>query len=127
MSKKRRPNSPNESENTKFKPSAVAATLSMASMLSVMSRAFSSQGQGTSSAVTDSDDDLESQSESGGGNPWTAPNLYKIKEPPKKLEWLFEHYYSECEGHDEIKIEFNTNNDNTFTEKISPLEVKHGI
>ena len=82
MSKKRGANSPNVSEKSKAKPSAAAATLSMASMLSVMSGAFSTQG--ASSQVTDSEDDYQSQVEDGtdvqppnqaSNNVWNEENL----------------------------------------------------
>ena len=134
MSKKRGPNSPMESE-AKQSTSAAASTLGMAAVFSAVSHVFSKQG--TSSVVSDSEDDFQSQTEDGNvsdsgvrnDNPWNEVNLNKskVKSPKKKPEPLFEHYYSDGAIRDEIEIEINTKNGKKFTGTITPLEVKHGI
>ena len=52
----------------KVKPSAAATTLSMASMLSVVSGAFTSQTQDASSIVSDTDSEEENSTQSGAKN-----------------------------------------------------------
>ena len=133
-----------ESEKNKQKgqsTSAAAATLSMASMLSVVTGAFSSNE--ASSTLSDSEDEYQSQTEQENGNesqneeaeptpqgnPWDAPNLDRLREPRREKERVkpkFDHF-SERAIRDEIEIEFNTKNGKKFTGSITPLEVKHGI
>ena len=103
---------------------AAAATLSMASMLSVVTGAFSSNA--ASSTLSDSDDEYQSQTEQENGNesqneeaeptpqgnPWDAPNLNRLREPRREKERVkpkFDHF-SEGAIRDEIEIEFNTKN-----------------
>jgi hypothetical protein len=138
MSKKRGANSPNVSEKSKAKPSAAAATLSMASMLSVMSGAFSTQG--ASSQVTDSEDDYQSQVEDGtdvqppnqaSNNVWNEENLQnsRVRSPRKqddRIEPLFNHR-SDGAMRDEIEIEVQSKNDKKFTGTITQTEAKHLI
>ena len=86
----------------------------MASMLSVVSGAFSSQ-QRAPSTVTDSEDDEPNQLEEKNGsdvdsdNPWNEDNLNKskVKAPKEKLKLLFK---SRRDGaiRDEIEIKVNT-------------------
>ena len=136
MSKKMGPNSPMESERSKQKgasTSAAAATLSMASMLSVVSGAFSSQR--AASTITDSEDDYQSQEPNGSENgeqdenPWSEANLSKsnvrspIKDKPKPI---FESYRDGA-MRDEIEIEIQTKNGKKFTGSITPLEIKYNI
>ena len=123
-----------ESE-AKQSTSAAASTLGMAAVFSAVSHVFSKQG--SSSVVSDSEDDFQSQTEDGNvsdsgvrnDNPWNEVNLNKskVKSPKKKPEPLFEHYYSDGAIRDEIEIEINTKNGKKFTGTITPLEVKHGI
>ena len=142
MSKKRGPTSPNESEKMKVKPSAAASTLSMASMLSVVSGAFSSQTQGASSTVSDTDSEEENSTQSGSGNEnrnansaenvWLEHNLNQsaVRSPKKQkepLKPLFTHFTGEGALRDEIEIEFNSKNGKKFTGSILPTEIKHGI
>ena len=113
MSKKRGPNSPMESERSKQKGAstlAAAATLSMASMLSVVSGAFSSQR--AASTISDSEDDYQSQEPNGSDNgeqdenPWSEANLSKrnVRSPKKdKPKPIFESY-REGAMRDEIEI-----------------------
>ena len=115
MSKKRGPNSPNESEKMKTRPSAAAATLSMASMLSVVSGAFSSQG--ASSVVSDTNSEEEENTTlSGSGsntiqdrNVWSEANLTRSqvrspKKPNAPLEPLFT-CFQDGARRDEIAVE----------------------
>ena len=101
--------------------------------ISAASHVFSRQGN---EAVSDSEDDFQSQAEDGNGsekggqnNPWNDVNLRKsnVKSPKKRPESLFEHYYSDGARRDKIEIEFNTKNGKKFSGSITPLEVKHGI
>ena len=130
MSKKRGPNSPVESEKNKMKPSssapisAAAATLSMASMLSVLTGAFS--GQGAPSTVTDSEDETQNAE-----SIWSESNLSKsnVRSPKKDkgcLKPLFTHH-SDGAWRDEIEIEVQTKNSKKFTGTITPTEAKHLI
>ena len=133
-SKKRGPNSPMESEKAKQSTSSAAtSTLGMAALFSAASHVFSRQ---SNEAITDSEDDFQSQAEVGNGsenggqsNPWNEANLRKsnVKSPKKRPDSLFEHYYSDGARRDEIEIEFNTKNGKKFSGSITPLEVKHGI
>ena len=129
MSKKRGPNSPNESEKQKLRqdqagPSAAASTLGMAAMMSVVSSVFSNQG--ASSVVTDTDD----EDQLSQGNVWEEANLNKSKvRSPKKdrgIEPLFTHH-SEGAWRDEIEVEIQTKNEKKFTGTITPTEAKHLI
>ena len=138
MSKKRGANSPNVSEKSKAKPSAAAATLSMASVLSVMSGAFSNQG--ASSQVTDSEDDYQSQVEDGtdaqlpnqsSSNVWNEENLQNSqvrspRKPEDRIKPLFNHH-SDGAMRDEIEIEVQSKNEKKFTGTITQTEAKHLI
>ena len=138
MSKKRGASSPNVSEKSKAKPSAAAATLSMASVLSVMSGAFSNQG--ASSQVTDSEDDYQSQVEDGtdaqlpnqsSSNVWNEENLQNSqvrspRKPEDRIKPLFNHH-SDGAMRDEIEIEVQSKNEKKFTGTITQTEAKHLI
>ena len=134
MSKKRGPNSPNESEKLKTKPSAAATTLSMASMLSVVSGAFS--GQGASSIVSDTDSDEENPTltQPGSvqdGNVWTETNLNRsqVRSPKRTKEPLEPLFTCFQDGamRDEIVVEILSKNKKKFTGTITPIEAKHSI
>ena len=124
---------PSQSSQQSHPTSVAASTLSMATMLSVVSSAFTRQG--ASSIVSDSDDDNLSQKSGNGngkGNVWDEQNLRKstVKSPRSEKEKpkpLFDHHCSEGAFRDEIEIEFNTKNGKKFTGSITPTEVKHGI
>ena len=146
MSKKRGPNSPNESEKQKLRPStsAAAATIGMAAVLHTISNVFSNQTQDASSIVSDTDTDSEeetptkkesksqTQTENPSGNVWLEQNLNQstVKSPKKTkdpLKPLFTHFTGEGGLRDEIEIEFNSKNGKKFTGSILPTEIKHGI
>jgi hypothetical protein len=136
MTRKRGPNSPNESEKQKLrqdKPStsAAASTLGMAAMMSVVSSVFSNQG--ASSVVSDSDyEDQQSQTQGQEQeNVWDEANLNNSKvRSPKKVDGtitpLFSHH-SEGAWRDEIEVEIQSKNDKKFTGTITPIEAKHLI
>ena len=140
MSKKRGASSPSESDKMKLKPtnSAATSTLGMAAVLSAVSHVFSG---GASSAITDSEDEYQSQCEEnengnalGSGseeNPWEESNLNRsqVKSPryeKEKPKALFESYQDGA-IRDQIEIEIQTKNGKKFTGSITPLEIKHNI
>ena len=132
MSKKRGPNSPNESEKQKLRPStsAAAATIGMAAVLHTISNVFSNQTQDASSIVSDTDS--EEETPTPAGNVWLEQNLNQstVKSPKKTkepLKPLFTHFTGEGALRDEIEIEFNSKNGKKFTGSILPTEIKHGI
>ena len=127
MSKKRGPNSPNESEKMKVKPpTAASSVLAMASVLSAVSGAFSTRG-GASSVVSDTDEeDQQSQD-----NVWNheALSQSKVKSPiqdKSKTKPVFQSYRDGA-MRDEIEIEIQTKNGKKFTGSITPLEIKYNI
>ena len=123
----------------KTRPSAAAATLSMASMLSVVSGAFS--GQGASSVVSDTDSEEEENTTQLGagsgsnaiqdGNVWSDANLARsqVKSPKKPnttLEPLFT-CVQDGARRDKIAVEILSKNKKKFTGTITPIEAKHAI
>ena len=152
QTKKRGPNSPNESEKTKVKPSQSsqssqpsvgASALTMASVLSVMTGAFSGGGAAAAAAVPsdadESDEDTSSQKsvypneETNPRNVWEKSNLdeSQVRSPKsqnekKKLEPLFS-CTQDGAMRDEIVVEILSKNKKKFTGTITPLEAKHEI
>ena len=127
MSKKRGPNSPNESEKMKVKPpTAASSVLAMASVLSAVSGAFSTQG-GASSVVSDTDEEDQQNQD----NVWNheALSQSKVKSPiqgKSKTKPVFQSYRDGA-MRDEIEIEIQTKNGKKFTGSITPLEIKYNI
>ena len=108
MSKKRGPNSPNESEKMKVKPpTAASSVLAMASVLSAVSGAFSTQG-GASSVVSDTDEEDQQNQD----NVWNHEILSqsKVKSPIKEKPKPIFQSYRDGAIRDEIEIEIQTKN-----------------
>ena len=125
MSKKRGPNSPNQSEKMKVKPpTAASLALAMASVLSVVSSAFSTQG-GASSVVSNIDEEDQLSQD----NVWNHERLSqsKVKSPMKEKTKPIFQSYRDGAMRDEIKIEIQTKNGKKFTGSITSLEIKYNI
>ena len=150
QSKKRGPNSPNESEKTKVKPqqpSAAVTALTMATVLSTMTGGLIGGGasQRNDRSDSDEDDELKSQHSQHGSqhgsqqsqhasrdtNVWSEENLVnsQVRSPKKVNDPLRPLFSCVQDGpmRDEIVVEILSKNKKKFTGTITPLEAKHQI
>jgi hypothetical protein len=107
-------------------PTAASSVLAMASVLSAVSGAFSTQG-GASSVVSDTDEEDQQNQD----NVWNheALSQSKVKSPiqdKSKTKPVFQSYRDGA-MRDEIEIEIQTKNGKKFTGSITPLEIKYNI
>ena len=117
----------------KIKSSAAVSTLSMVSVLSVMSEAFSSQA--ATSMGTDSKDQSQAEEQNGSDNerdnenPRTKTNLKKskVKSPMKQKPKPLFQSFKDGAIRDKIEIKIQTKNGKKFPGSITPLDIKYNV